>query len=830
MDSGGKFGRPAHPFTKGASMFLFAFHIRSFTEVEPQSWAWGIQHPVLLALIAGLTIGVLIWFLIRAFLRQSLPQRKGESKLDGLIAPVTVERDKFGVPTILAENLLDALYAQGFVQVQDRLWQMELNRRIGAGRLAEIFGTQALSADIFLRRLGLRKAAESDLAALKSEERRWLQAFCDGVNAGIQGTKTWPVEFRLLKIEPEPWEPLDSLTWVQVMSMDLCSNWEQELLRGRILEKLGPQGAELLHLFAECATFTVPPGAKGPEVMKGLWDLYDEAKAYLPNGGFPGGSNAWVVSGQRTKSGRALLANDPHLVGRVPSIWYESRLKCPEFDVIGASFPGVPFVIIGANRRVAWGVTNSYADTQDLYLERFHQNNPFKYETEDGWQRVWSRDEVIKVKNQKDHVERVESTRHGPVLFRDQAHGLALKWKNAEPSRPINTLFRMNSAGTTGEFKEALRAWQAPSSNFVFADVDGNIGYVMAGHVPIRRSGTGLTPVPGWNGEYEWEGEIPFEGLPQVDNPECGYIATANNPVVGQDFPYHITWDWMGPARAQRIEAMILQEELHDISSFQGMQVDTFCSLGVRFVNVCREMLFIDAAAKDAMEFLNSWDGDGYSESGEMALYEVTLLAVTERIVKSVLGDELGKQFLGQSHNPVAVMAGHTGRYTSWVLQVLEQPDKYYRLSKLGRDLPSVETLVEEALSEAYQELGQAFGRNPIYWEWGKLHRLQFKHPLGINPVAGFYLNSPAGSAGGDTDTVFQTAMNPQSPYGSEAWCPSFRQIVELCDEPEYYSVLPTGQSGHPASRNYMDQFHLWCAGELRPMSSGVKSRLRLVP
>ena len=343
-----------------------------------------------LFLVSGILLVLALFVAIKVLLKQSLPQFEGELTVDGLENPVSISRDRFGVPTIRAVSLSDALFAQGFVQAQDRLWQMEVNRRVGSGRLSELFGKQTLPADIFLRRLGLRRAAKSDLDALTTEEHEYLTSFCAGVNSGMASAKKLPVEFRLLKFQPEPWEMLDTLTWIQVMSMDLCSNWEQELLRGRIVEKVGNETAELLHLFTQNSSQTLPPSSRGPEVLEGLWDLYEQAKAYLPNGGLPGGSNAWVISGDRTSWGHPLLANDPHLVGRLPSIWYESRIVARDFDVKGACFPGVPFVVTGSNTRVAWGITNSYADTQDLFIERFRQGKSDEYQDRETFRTVGS--------------------------------------------------------------------------------------------------------------------------------------------------------------------------------------------------------------------------------------------------------------------------------------------------------------------------------------------------------------------------------------------------------------------------------------------------------
>lgn len=782
--------------------------------------------PFLLVVIAVGLLAGMAWVAVKLFLKQSLPQYSGKIKVSGPGGPVTITRDGFGVPTIKAECHADLLFGQGFAHAQDRLWQMELNRRVGAGRLAEIFGENALKADIFLRRMELRRSAQADLDLMSDEDKAHLESYCAGVNAGINSLKRLPLEFRLLQTAPEAWKPLDSLTWVQVMSMDLCSNWEQELLRAKLLQELGSEGAELLHLFPKKAAQAVPPGTMGEEAIEGLWQLYEEAKQYLPNGGLPGGSNAWVVSGERTESGHPLLANDPHLAGRVPSIWYESRLVAEDLDVRGAGFPGVPYVVIGANQHVAWGITNSYADTQDLYVERLTEDG---YETENGPQKLESHQERIAIRGKAPHLETIHRTRHGPLLFCNEDVGLALRWKNQDGSRPLKTLKKMNFARSAVQFREALRDWQAPSSNFVFCDSEGNIGYIMAGQVPIRRKGTGLLPSPGWTGEYDWEGLIPFEELPQTLNPESGYIVTANNPVVDRNFKYHISWDWMNPVRAHRIETLLLSREKVDAEFFREMQTDVHCQTGLRFAKACEKMTFQNESAKKAQAYLAAWDGSGHPESGEMALYQITLLSTLVTFLCEIMDEDLCYQFLGQSSNPVSIMAGHTGRYTLWLVQLLEDPEHQAKLAELWPDAMSLESVVEDVLSDGYKFLRKMYGPQPELWQWGFLHRLQFKHPLAVNRVLKRILNGPTVGAGGDTDTVFQTAVSPHAPYLADSWCPSFRQVVEMGPDVKYASVLPTGQSGHPASSNYMDQFLLWADGRLRK-ESGAKSVLELVP
>lgn len=764
--------------------------------------------------------------LLRLAYRHPLPRRQGRLSLPGLREPVTLYRDDHGYLKIEATSLHDAVFAQGFGHAQDRLWQMELNRRVGSGRLSEIFGERAVAADLFVRRLGLRRAAQSDLEHLDPLERELLEAYAAGVQAARQAMG-WrlPIEFRLLGFSPEPWTVLDSLTWIQVMSMDLCGNWEQELLRARILQRLGPRAAAFLHADLRGQSAPVPSEAEATDLFEQLRELYQEARGFLPNSGLPGGSNAWVVSGHRSASGKPLLANDPHLVGRVPGIWYEVHLQAPGLDVQGASFPGLPFVVIGHNRQVAWGITNSYADTQDLYLERFHPDASHLVETEQGYQPVTVFEEVIAVKDRAPVVEQVELTRHGPILVRSDWGALALRWVNYEPSHPVATLLAMNQAQSAGAFKEALRTWQAPSSNFVFADVSGQIGYLMAGRIPRRRRGTGLVPVPGWSGEWEWEGTIPFEELPQSDNPPCGYIVTANNAVVKGGYPYHLSWDWLSPARADRIEQLLQSRPQHTVADFATMQCDVDCSTGRRLVAALQGLAPQGKAESKVLEVLRAWDGDGGANSAGMAVYQVLLLTTQRALLEPLLGPSLCADLLGASQNPLSVMAGHAGRSTAWFLELLEHPERF---AELEHPQP-LEEVLQRGLGEATRLLETRLGPDPTRWRWGRLHRLVFQHGLGSHRWLGLWLNSPVIESGGDSDTIMQTAVIPHQPF-TPAWCPSWRQVVDLAEPERAATVLPTGQSGHPASSNYMDQLALWRDGRLRPHPTDYRYRLRLEP
>lgn len=742
----------------------------------------------------------MMWFICLLALgwwwwKSLLPLWEGELKVTGLTEPVEITRDAFGVPHIRATSIADAVFAQGFVHAQDRLWQMELNRLVGAGRMAELFGRRALAVDRFQRRFGAARAARTDLGVLSDEERAVLDAYCAGVNAAI-AERGWrlPLEFWLSWHKPAPWQPIDCLTWIYVMASDLCSNWEQELLRGRLLAAVGPERAAELHLVEQEAVATLPPGGKAT-LYEGLADLYREARLYLPNGGLPGGSNAWVVAGRKSKSGRPLVASDPHLVGRLPSVWHEAHLEAPGLKVFGASLPGVPLVIIGHSDQVAWGVTNSFADVEDLYLEELDGD---RYRIGSSWLDCGVVEEVIKVRGGPPQTERVTLTRHGPLLYREGDQGLALRWVAYDSAHPIATLLAMNQAPNAEVFYQALEGWHAPSLNVVFGDRFGTIGYSMVGTVPVRARGTGLAPVPGGDGEYEWVGTIPFEELPHAFNPETGYLVTANNPVLSRH-GHHLSWDFMGSARAGRIEELLLAKERLDAADFAAIQTDTVSLNARRFAAALPDF---ETPHGGALELLKGWDGDCRADSQAAALYQVWLLKLMDALLAD-LSPKLRGDLLGVSENPLSLMAGHTGRYTGWVVDLMEQ----------GRLEPGVlQTTLDQAMA--------ALGTVPT---WGSLHRLCFRHAFNLT-----FLNGPEVGVGGDTDTPMQSAVTPMKPYHALSWCPSWRQVVDLADPWAGRSVLPTGQSGHRGSPHYLDQFPLWLEGRLRPHPSGDGKRLRL--
>jgi penicillin G amidase len=758
-----------------------------------------------LALIVVLPLVVILaglWY----WCSTSLPQISGTIALDGLNAPVEIMRDKYGIPHIFAQTDSDALFALGYVHAQDRLWQMEQTRRAGTGRLSEIFGPATLTFDRISRTLGLGRAAEAAVEALDPQGRALLDAYCAGVNAYIRDHRgAWPPEFLLLGTAPEPWRPADSLVWGELMAVQLSGHWRQALLRARLLKRLSPEQVEQLW---------PPYPDEAPVTLAGDAGLFRalplaalDAAAALLDG--RGASNAWVVDGAHSETGKPILANDPHLGFSLPILWYLATIETPDLHLAGVTTPGVPVVVLGHNDRIAWGMTTTTGSVEDLFIERLDSQDVGRYQTPEGPLPFRTRAETIAVHGAPDDKLTVRETRHGPVLsdlFEDlsavaeRGTVIALSATWLQPgNKTAEALMQLNRARDWSGFTAALKDFGAPEQNLTYADVDGNIGFYAAGLVPIRKAGDGRLPVPGWSGEYDWTGFIPFEELPHGFNPASGRFLNANNRVTPPGYPYLITRDgWDQPYRAERIAALLDATPKASLERFAAMQADSVSLAARDLLPFLAAATPTGLAGQKMLERLKSWDGVMDRQKPEPLVFSAWLRELNRGLFADRMGEAFGAFWGPRASLVKAVFTGHP----EWC-------------AKPGAAKPAPEDCrvqSTEALDRAMAWLAERYGRDPSLWRWGDAHRAEFRsRVLDHLPMGGRFIDIRFPADGGDY-TLNRGAYDltdAAEPF-DDIHGAGYRAIYDLADLGGSQFIIATGESGNPLSRHFGDLSDLW--------------------
>lgn len=792
-------------------------------------------------------IGYLYWWQIA----RAQPRLDGETRLVGLNDPVEIWRDKHGVPHIYARTKADMLRAQGYVHAQDRLWQMEQNRRIASGRLAEIFGEAALEADRFSRTVGFRRAAEAEFARLDEETKAALLWYCEGVNAYLAARRGRVApELNVLRVEPEEWLPLDTLAYAKLMGWGLSVNWESELTRLRLLLRGDAYRVAELEPDQPTGTPFITEATGGAQqerllhVAGLLLNYLEPLKQWI--GGIQGGqgSNSWVIAPKHSLTRKPILCNDPHLVAQIPGVWYELHMACPEIEVAGACFAGIPGVVIGHNDDIAWGLTNGAVDQQDLYIEKEHPRQAAHFEYAGQWESATVIEETIVVRRQaQPHVERVVITRHGPVITnllpqaeRAGLPALSVRWTGYEADNEagdgrgcvLRAVLRMNAAQSPEDLREALRDWDTPSQNVVWADVRGNVGYQLAGRVPRRSDGVGLVPAPGWTGAHEWRGFVPFEELPFVENPESGKIVTANNKPVGDEYPHFLGVEFDPGWRAQRIEELLAERERYSVRDMEEIQLDTVSKYAGALVRWLVLLNSEEPWEKVSIQALRKWNLRMDVDSHPALVFHFVLI----ELLTMVFGDKLGPVrdgYLGGSVTPLFPFSSHADRAQQKLLELLnnEEFSLWYVDAQSGQRR-SREELLQTALTRAVRRVRDTVGDSTLKWHWGRLHQLSYVHPLGSARLLRNLFNRGPIPVGGDNTTILQTRYTPAFPLGMVQVLPSYRQIIEVGSWDHMQSVTSTGQSGHPLSPNYDDQMVMWREGvyHLMPWTREAVERL----
>jgi penicillin amidase len=770
--------------------------------------------------------------------RRRLPVTRGTLVVTGLGSPVTVVRDGVGVAHVDAASMEDAAYAMGVVHAQERLWQLDLTRRVACGRISEIAGLDGLAADRFLRRVGLRRVAEEEADLLDGEPAAMLEAYAAGINAIIESGRKLPLEFSLLRMRPEPWRPVDSIACAKLLALSLSLNWDSEVQRLRLVQEVGPEIAARLDLVYPdtnptilAATAAIP----GPGAAENLLASYREAARWLPSA--VGASNAWAVAPRRTRTGRAILCNDPHLEPTLPSVWFAAHVRAgDDFETTGVTFAGQPFPIIGHNRRIAWGYTNSFADCQDLVVEQFDAASANRFRTENGWQPSQIAREVIRVKDRPDEVEEVVITRHGPVVERcddvvgGRWLGLALQWTGLTPACAAEAVLKLQRAGNWTSFRSAFATLDAPSQNAVYADVDGHIGYFCNARIPVRRRRPSGLPTPGWDGGVLWERFLTVDEVPQALDPPDGLVITANNRIVGDSFPHYIANDYMAGYRARRLGELLGRDEM-DTAYMRAVQMDLVSPPAAVVARLLGAVSCTVELAEAMRRRLVAWDGQMLPDRVEPTVYEAFMRRLAEHAFRPLCGDAWGiAAGFDLDHPLFEYPANLTGRATPMLVERWEAGDE-----SMFDGLTTWNQVAADALEDAVADLRRTVG-GVRRWRWGRLHRLHLRHPLAVRRVLHPMLNAPGITVGGSVDSVMATGSRPGSDFATRVFAPSWRQVFDVGNwEKGCTGVLYPGQSGQRFSRHHHDLSKRWARNRQFSLPWGEaafagRRRLRLVP
>lgn len=845
---------------------------------------WGrvttyVAAAVVLLLVAGLVAAV-------AVVRRPFPTVDGELEVPGLAAEVEVLRDEQGIPHVYADTAEDLFYAQGFVHAQDRFFEMDFRRHVTAGRLAEMLGEDALETDMYIRTMGWRRIAEQELSLLSPETLDYLEAYSAGVNAYIDSHSPgeMALEYTVLALNgldyvPEEWTPVDSVAWLKAMAWDLRGNMTEEIDRAIMSvnhtadeiaylypaypydrhEPIVKQGAVVDRVFEQDATSrdTRLPTRPGlPEEMVTALERLGEGIESMPQlvgSGQGVGSNSWVVDGEHTTTGEPILANDPHLGISVPGIWHQMGLHCNEvteacpFDVSGFTFSGLPGVVIGHNQQIAWGFTNLGPDVVDLYLEKVEGE---RYVYDGRRRRLETRQEQIEVHGRDEPVTfTVRSTHHGPLLSdvskqlstvganapvgdrapeRGNGYAVAISWTALSPSRTADSVFMMNKAQDWDEFRAAARQLAAPSQNLVYADREGHIGYQAPGLIPIRKSGhTGDYPAEGWLPANDWTGSyVPFDALPSLLDPEGGMVSTANQAVIGRDYPYYLGDSWSYGYRSQRIADLLRRQQQLGVDDMARIQLDARNGFAPTFIPYLLDIFMPSQYLAAGQRLLEHWNFQQHPESSAAAYYN----AVWRNTLSLTFHDQLQE----------SVWPDGGDRWFEVMRRLLADPaNRWWDNADTETVVETRDEILFEAMAAARDELVRTQDRRVGNWTWGHQHRMDLENQtVGQSDVGivRWLFNRTGYEVGGGDSIVNATGWTAPAGYQVD-WAPSMRMVVSMADLDESRWINLTGVSGHPFHDNYVDQTDLWVAGETLPwrfsrdaVEQATEDTLRLVP
>lgn len=784
---------------------------------------WMALVIVVLLVIVGIGWGKLF------FLKGPLAVHEGKLNLSQLSAPVNVYTDEYGVPHVYAENEEDLFFATGYLQASERLYKMDIIARAVEGRLSEAFGPDLIEDDKYLRTWGFYRIGQKVVKSMASETRQLLEYSVAGINTYIdEHAEDLPVEFKIAGHKPLHWELEHIIGYARLMGHDLCLAWMPEVIFGGVLDKLGDVKArELYPVYPDTKPYIVP---KVPEnfssVAENLFKSESRIREITNAVGSHIGSNSWVLGGTKTKSGKPILANDPHLAFSQPPVWYEMHLVGGRFDVAGVTLAGVPLVILGQNQKYAWGFTNVMVDDTDFYVEVVDDDHPDQYFHDGEWRDMIIHQQVIPVKGEESVIYDVRETHHGPiindvhkVLKENDSPPVAMSWVGNYITNEVDAFFGLNLASNWEEFSAAVQNFWIPGQNMIYADLEGNIGWRPAVALPLRARGTGLVPLPGDDAQWDWQGFVPFEEMPYQYNPEQGYVATANNKTIGDEFPHYISAYWEPPARANRIHEMLnVPDKLYTVDDMKDIQTDYLSDhardLTPIFIGLLEEAKFDDPNLELALAKLKTWNYVMDKSSSAAAIFNTLWV----KFAYNLYGDEMdliGPEFKAGFFK----LANLSIRNAIFLLEQIPGSSWFDDVSTDGIiETPAM--IVERSFRETVQELETSFGDDPGQWVWGDMHTLTHKHPMSKVKILDWLLNLNVGPfpAAGSGTTVNNMEYRMYDPY-NVVLGPSVRHIYDFEDFfRASLSILPTGQSGNPISPHYEDQAEMYNTGKYRIM------------
>jgi penicillin amidase len=767
-------------------------------------------------LVLALSLTVFFYYLIT----KSYPVTSGAEKVAGIHSEVQIYRDDYGVPHIYAGSEYDTYYAVGYVHAQDRLWQMELIRRAGEGRLSEILGEPALKVDKMFRTLGLWHQAQRTIPTVDATTRLALEAYADGVTNYIATHKgKYPIEFDLLNFEPEPWTMAHSLLVSRLMAWELNYSRWVDIVLGQLVERLGvAKASEIFPTWPEGAPLTIPEELKGRRSAAMANQLLEADQAFkqlLGNAGLESGSNAWVVGGAKSATGKPILANDPHLLFSAPGRWYEIHVVGPDLDVSGASIAGVPFVVIGRNQSVAWGVTNAMVDDEDFYVEEVDSvQHPSRYRFNGSWRPIEQQLDTILVKNSPPVLLTTYQTHRGPIVNRMEPAAqysrqlLSMRWVGHDVSNEAQAFYVINRAHNWKEFLEGLRHFAVPAQNFVYADADGNIGYHTGGRIPIRKTKSATLPFPGWTDEYDWKGYVPFEQMPQALNPSEGFIAAANNKIISDSYPYYISNLWEPDWRITRITEVLRGQERFSVEDMQRLQQDLSSPQARELVPIVLKVYATvplrDPDVQTTLAYFRNWNYEMSSNDVATTLFQAFLV----RMVQNTFEDEMGPQLLAVYDTlatvPLAAITKLMKKGSSAWFDDVRTPQ-----------VETMDDIIRRSIDDGLRDLKTRIGGEIKEMRWGTMHQVEFPHVFGSHHLLRRIFNIGPFPIGGSHSTVNLGGFRLTQPFLNHLG-PSTRQIYDLSNWNNTRSVTPPGQSGQVFQRHYDDQIQLWLNGGYR--------------